>query len=150
MVIVLAVGFWVWRSIISITQPVSALPDNTSTFSTQKLWNMIQTYRRDNNLQEFEADEGLCAIATDRADDGPDEHKGFLEKYASKYPYVISENMVGAPYEEAALKQWTDSASHSAALRGNYRYSCLSCAPGFMGTDGKPLTSCVQIFSNLQ
>lgn len=117
-------------------------------FSEDKLWSLIQEWRKSQGLSPYIKDQRLCDIAEDRADDmalidAQDNHKGFREKYNS-YPYVISENTNYNPSERAMLRDWLKSQGHRETLEKPYIYSCIACEQH----DNKGGSFCSQIFSN--
>jgi hypothetical protein len=111
--------------------------------NTDLLWNLIQTWRKENNLPVYIKSDNLCTIANDRVLDGFDFHEGAERKY-NNWPYHIAENInivyeiscKGAEYD--TLDMWLYSASHAATLKKPYKYSCLATKDNYA----------VQIFSN--
>lgn len=105
------------------------------------VWALVQNFRLENNLKTYEKSQKLCEIAKGRAGDILSEfsHRIFSEKYDGKTPYLISENIArGFLTEKATLDGWLKSASHSAALRADYQYSCIQCIN----------LACVELFAN--
>jgi len=124
----------------SSTIPVPTLIQN---LDSDKLFQLVNEWRTQNGYQPYMVDERLCKIASDRADDGNDNHKGFRVKY-SNYPYVISENDVygNTPYanENNAMLSWLNSPKHLENLEKPYIYSCIRCYKN----------DCSQIFSSFK
>ncbi len=109
--------------------------------SADKLFSLINEWRKSQGLTPYIKDNRLCAIAIDRADDKIlDNHVGFMRKYdTAQYPYVMQENLVSVEKEPIMLKGWLNSPPHRAALEKPYLYSCVACDK-----------QCVQIFSSFE
>ena len=107
--------------------------------SAEKLTALVNDWRVSQGFQPYVKNEDLCIIAEDRADEGPDYHEGFVNKY-SNHPSVIQENLVGADTEKQALGEWLTSPPHKSTLEKPYKYSCIACYKN----------QCNQIFSNLE
>lgn len=106
--------------------------------SSDKLWSLIQKWRRSEGLQPYIEDQRLCEIATDRADDEDTDHQGLYDKYSNN-SYMIQENLAwNMPSEKETLTKWLNSPAHLETLKKPYIYSCLSTHNGYA----------VQIFSN--
>lgn len=117
---------------------ISSFQQNIS-LNKDELWKTIQTWRVNQGLNKYNESADLCEIANDRANDGYDGHRGFVEKYYNSRPYILSENITQAGDASSALLNWLNSPSHHAALEKDYKYSCVA-------TNGD---YAVQIFSNL-
>ncbi len=115
-------------------------------FSENKLWSLIQNWRKSQGLSPYIKDQRLCAIAKDRVTNDPplDDHAGLYRKY-SNYPYVIQENLAEYQNEQQMFNEWiTSPFGHRETLEKPYSYSCIVCIP-VKNTDR---TYCSQIFSN--
>ena len=122
-------------------QPVSA-PRN---FDPKILWALIQSWRLDNGLPPYTKDQKLCDLAQTRVKEIKNNfsHYGFDTKIPTFCAKIhcrdAAENLSQkAISEQWALQGWLESASHAAALRKDFKYSCIA-------TDGD---SAVQIFAN--
>lgn len=137
--LVILVFYLSFRSISSSNTNISKTPSATPFIETiaDKLWPLIQDWRRSQGFQPYIKSQELCRIAEDRAKDKLDYHKGFLEKYSS-YPYVLAENVCTLAPSNIVLTNWLSSPPHRATLEKPYKYSCVACDK-----------TCVQIFSNL-
>jgi len=114
-------------------------------FSEDLLWNDVQNWRTSQNLPQYIKNDELCEVAADRADDGLDYHKGFMEKY-NNFKYVMQENDVygnSGPTPGGSslllLQSWLNSPPHHATLLKPWKYSCIKCFH----------YDCAQVFSNL-
>lgn len=119
---------------------VTPLPSPTPVnLNSEKVWDLVQEWRKSEGRSEYTRDERLCKIAEDRTHDPDDNHKTFVEKY-SDYPSPIQENAIYyANSEEQAFNSWLNSSPHLATLKKPWEYSCIKCSG----------TTCIQIFSNL-
>ena len=132
----------------------TATPAPYGPLSKEKLWYLIQEWRKSDDCkpggcEPYYEDSRLCVVAEDRVDDPEDNHDGFYEKVKSDYygfgvGITLSENKTGGYSEEDMLKKWLNSPSHAAALREDYKYSCVAVD----GTDPNSYYA-IQIFSNL-
>lgn len=116
--------------------------------SQEKLWNIVQEWRKNNNQNVYIENEVVCKIADERLIETKKEwsHRKFLEdrdeRYA-KYPQYITfgENLAkGYSDEEEILKGWINSPTHLENLEKDYKYSCIR-------TDGNYV---VHIFGNVE
>ncbi len=108
------------------TQTSYNLPFPTPTISNDdKLFSLINSYRRQQGLPEFIKDNRLCEIAKDRADD-KFSHQELYDKYSS-YPYVIQENLSRPPLFSIAFNGWLKSPPHKKLLLSPYKYACTAC-----------------------
>lgn len=104
---------------------------------------MINAFREKLGLPKFEKDERLCTIASERAEEIPNEvatgkiHAGF---YARNLPYFAIENAKYGGNEKEVVGWWLHSPIHKSTIVGNMKYSCVAC------TD----TSCSEIFSSFE
>ena len=111
-----------------------AIAEPTSVFrkiNENSLFDTIQEWRLREGLPRYQKSDFLCEIAEKRLGDIKQNysHDGFratLEQFC-KNDCTVSENLVHGPLygEETALNAWLNSASHSAALRENYKFSCV-------------------------
>ena len=97
----------------------------------EKLWNIVNAWREENNLRPYTKNDRLCDIAKIRSNDPLinekllDDHKGFIERYKN-YPSVIGENMAKDwKNEQSTLKAWIDSPTHLKNLQESFSYSCI-------------------------
>lgn len=122
-------GWFVWQNFY---QPPKATPQAQAvaqevTLNADKLWNIIQNWRAENNLRPYNKKEELCEIAIKRAAQLPQSynHEAFLRDYKN-YPVVISENIAHVNTNEEALSVWLASKPHAAALRKDFPNSCIA------------------------
>lgn len=111
-----------------------------------KLFNLVNTWRKSVNLTEYIKDDRLCEIAKDRADDEFD-HQGFIDKYSNNpnYPKIAMQENLSTAYDEFGrafnnnqiFYGWLSSAPHRETLEKPYKYSCIVCDE-----------QCVEIFGN--
>lgn len=131
-------GVVVVSQISPSSKAIEAPTPISQSLSAEKLTALVNNWRVSQGLQPYAIDQQLCSIATDRVDDGEDNHKGLYDKY-SDYPYYISENMLfRGTSEEAVLQAWLNSPDHRKALEHPYQYSCIATNENVA----------VQIFSN--
>ncbi len=125
----------------NITAPIPEVTPHI--FSEDNLWDLIQSWRKENMLEVYVKDERLCDIATYRAEQlakggSLDNHYGFTSKYSS-YPYVLQENIINnSSIEKITLARWLGSPPHRETLEKPYTSSCVKCKSGF----------CSQVFSS--
>lgn len=131
------ITFVVWFVSKPIDKSYTEVSTSPKISNVDKLFFLINNYRKQNNLPAFEKNEELCTIAEKRSKIELDYHKGFLEEYSS-YPYKISENVTTGLDPYNAFIGWRRSPSHNAAMLSDWKYACVSCH-----------TTCVTIFSNL-
>lgn len=130
-----------WNAGLNQPQPIPQPQNQVPAVNSEKLWSLIQEWRTVNGFQPYTKDQRLCNIAEDRVTDSFDYHQGFKDKYYT-YPYELTEIITEGYDEQDMLSRWLYSASHSAALRMSYKYSCVATA------NGNPFSYAVQIFSN--
>jgi hypothetical protein len=116
-----------------------------SSDDSEKLFNMINDYRKENSLPAYEKSDRLCKIANERAPAIAGElargaiHEGFYNGNYG-YPNVI-ENAVAYGNIDQNFYWWKKSSVHRRnMLSSTYKYSCVGCSNG----------NCVQIFSATQ
>ena len=111
------------------------------TLDSNAVFFMINAFREKLGLPKFEKDDKLCAIASERAKEIPNEvakgtiHAGF---YARNLPYFAIENAKYGGNEQEVVNWWLHSPIHKSTIVGNMKYSCVAC------TD----SSCSEIFSS--
>lgn len=109
--------------------------------NSQKMFDMVNDYRKGKGLAAFEKDSRLCEIAEKRAPQVNGElasgtlHKGFKEL---NLPYWATENIVAYSTLEQNLKFWLSDYIHKKAIESDAKFSCTSCSG----------TSCSQIFTS--
>lgn len=117
-----------------VSKPYAVNNLSTAHLNSDKLWSLIEEWRTKEGLPAYIKDQRICDIANNRILEVDKEikenapHKGFVDA-VKDFPIrggSFSENIVGAGSEEEALDKWLRSASHSAALRKSYTYSCIS------------------------
>lgn len=106
--------------------------------SSDKLWLLIQGWRKSQNLTEFIQDERLCDIANKRSVEIQTtySHDKFISDY-SNYKFQLQENINTCTDEQMCLDKWLNSPPHKKTLQ-KWSYSCVKCNNWH----------CVQIFSN--
>lgn len=124
---------------------ITAVPTVKPTkLSDEKLWNLIQKWRADNNLPEYIKDERLCTIAKLRAPEQEGElanapHLNFRNRVREVVGEIrVSENATQGGTEQYALNSWLSSPPHKKALLADWKYSCVATHHSYA----------VQIFSN--
>lgn len=124
---------------VSVTPTLTSIPTPTPySFSQDRLFDLVQSWRKEQGLTEYVKDERLCKIATDRSDD-KFSHDLFAIQFET-YPYQISENLAlyKGSSEQQVLSAWLNSKLHHTILKIPYKASCIICKD-----------QCVQISSNL-
>jgi hypothetical protein len=121
----------------------NTLSESTPALSQEKLWSLIQNWRRENNLKPYIKDENLCKFAEGRLLEVADDwsHEGYREKARTMLNgySMTAENLVkDFNSEYSALNAWLNSPSHLGSLKREYTYSCVRCNNNI----------CVQIFGN--
>jgi len=127
--------------------PIATVAPTPYVFNERKLWEMIENWRKDNNLPQYLESEFTCSVADHRVkeivtDYSHNQFRDHIWCPTCKSEYTISEN-INTVYpsnlatENGMLDSWLNSASHSANLKFNYSHSCLRCDQGY----------CVQIFA---
>lgn len=111
----------------------------TVALDSNKLFDLIQKYRFDNNFSSFKNSDFLCEIAEQRLDEV---HKDWShEKFnANRFcqSCTLGENLAkGHLSEEATYKDWLNSPTHKYNLDSTFTHSCLKCSKE---------NYCVQIF----
>ncbi len=110
----------------------------------ERLWTRIQNWRKLHGYNQYVKDERLCRKAEERL---KDIQKGFSHdqfyKTMKGFEYrSMGENLVkGIMFPDDAMDSWLRSASHSANLKYDFKYSCLKCSYG-----GK---ECVHLMANM-
>lgn len=111
-------------------------------FSEDRLYDLVQTWRKENNLSTYIKSEVTCKVASQRLIEVQDNfsHEGFFEntKNNNYYGYsLIGENLAeNWASEEVTLKKWLESPKHLENLKKPFTESCIKC----LGN------SCVHIF----
>lgn len=147
----LLIAFLSFKFLSSSKGSVSSIPPITPTptelihrVDQDVLFNLVQQWRMENNLQTYVKSDLLCKIAEIRVREiySDFSHRGLKGKAAKYCPNScllsenIAENIVTG--EADVLKAWLNSPPHAAALRQDFKYSCLR-------SDGIEV---VQLFSN--
>lgn len=131
---------------VSSVPPISPTPTELIHRVDQDvLFNLIQQWRMENNLQTYVKSDLLCKIAEIRVREiySDFSHNGLKGKAAKYCPNTcllsenIAENIITG--EADVLRAWLNSSPHAAALKQDFKYSCLM-------SDG---LKTVQLFSNL-
>lgn len=118
-------------------KPVIEEPEPTGetiiTFDSQRLWTLINDYRKNKNLPEIKQDQTLCAFADKRAKQIADDwsHEGFNEvsptsKDVCPECKVVGENLARDYFTpEEILQAWLESPTHKANLTYSFNIGCL-------------------------
>jgi uncharacterized protein YkwD len=130
----LALVLWLaFNAPSNIKAPVIPTPTlQPTSLNKDKLWSLIQDWRKSQGLPPYIEDQKLCEIARDRVKAGNDDHQGLISKMEVNYYHlpqnqIIAENYnIGATTEDATLRYWLNSPSHLEALKHPYRFSCLA------------------------
>lgn len=121
--------------------PTPAASNVSLSGNSQRMFDMVNEYRKGKGLAAFEKDSRLCEIAEKRAPQVNGElangtlHKGFKDL---NLPYWSTENIVAYSTLEQNLKFWLSDYIHKKAIESDHKYSCTSCSG----------TSCSQIFTS--
>lgn len=117
----------------------TAIPPTLTPTTAQKninlnsdvVFDMVNQHRQKLNLPPFEKKPEVCQISQSRTPELANEisgsgymHQGFR---ARGFDFRITENMVSARSEQAAVSWWLRSGVHRRAIEGNKKYSCVSC-----------------------
>lgn len=130
--------------LVSSTPALTPIPASSNvplSGNSQRLFDMVNDYRKTKGLPIFEKDEKICALTEKRAPQVNDElssgnlHKGFKEL---NLPYWASENIAAYLSIEENLHFWLSDYIHKKAIESDAKFSCVSCS-GF---------SCSQIFTS--
>lgn len=123
---------------------VPSLPaSSNATLDAELIFQKINSIRQQNGLPAFQQDSRLCALATSRAPEIPNEivtgtmHQGM---YARNLPYWNTENIIDINTVDAAVNWWMNDYIHRVSILGNYAYSCVACSG----------TACAEEFSNFE
>ncbi len=120
----------------------SPLASTSGSLSSNRLFEMINDYRKSLKLPAFEKNEYLCKVADERRPELPNEiyGTGYIHQglYDRKLPYWITENMAYYDTEDQIFSFWLRSSLHRHAIEGTYKYSCGAC-------EG---TICVELFTS--
>lgn len=119
----------------------------TYILSEEKLFDLVQRWRYENNLQPYKKSDITCQVAEKRLVQVKKKfsHDGFEQTVKETVTNVqekvdFGENLAEFFYPESEmLKQWLDSPKHRENLEAPYTSSCIRCDK----------LICVQIFSNL-
>lgn len=121
----------------------SASYEPPTQLNSDTLFSLVNEWRIQTDLQPFTKDERICDMAKIRLIDrkGKVTHEGFKELHSRVIPNShAGENLItNAKSEQIALTAWLKSASHSANLKEDFKYSCIA-AEG---------DNAVQIFANI-
>jgi len=102
-----------------------------------ELLRIVNAWREENNLAQYEKNDLLCEYANKRVDEIQKKwsHDGFIGtiKDFNQIAENLSKNTTN---EENTLQMWLESPSHKRILEKNFIYSCLKCNNNY----------CVQIF----
>jgi uncharacterized protein YkwD len=96
--------------------------------SQDRLWSLVQDWRKGNNLPTYTKNQTLCDVAAIRLQDLYEEnsHKRFKERVNTYLYGYISENLAdGWENERDVLDAWLNSPSHKAALEDDYTDGCI-------------------------
>lgn len=140
----LLLGVFVFGWYLGTEYPTAqATQHSASSFSKEKLFDLVQRWRYENNLQPYTNSNEVCEIAKLRLQETSTNwsHEGFEGKRFCTFDNCeFGENLArGYNNEEQLLTDWLNSASHSANLKADYQYSCIE-------SDGDNV---VQIFGNM-
>lgn len=98
--------------------------------SKEKLWNEVNTWRREQGLSEYVENESLCNIASRRLEDIKKDwsHNDFVPRVHENGIYgEYGENLANDfDTESKMLEAWLNSPSHRENLKKNYIYSCIA------------------------
>lgn len=112
---------------------------SVNSIDANQTWELIQSWRTQNNLKPFEKNDKLCKVAETVAYYGNEDKSSLNDKFWD-YPYKIGQN---ASYDsdspQQILEDWTHSDENKNILSQDWKYSCLVCHNN----------DCVQIYSNL-
>jgi uncharacterized protein YkwD len=106
--------------------------------SSEKLWDVIQSWRTSQNLSKYKTSQKLCDIAAIRLQEIKSDwsHDGIMSR--SNYFFSITgarelgENLAKDLYDEHLLLQaWLDSPTHKKNLVSNYTYSCVQVGDNY-------------------
>ena len=138
----------IYQSTIVTPTPTPIPTPKPIILNADKLWSLVQNWRKSENLQAYTKDQLTCDIANDRIKDWviqDDNHAGFIKKYGNKYPFELAENAIRSIryvdrsyVEQSLLNSWLASPGHSTILHTSYPRSCIACQSNW----------CVQIFAN--
>lgn len=113
--------------------------------NADKLFSIIQNWRTENKLPDYETNETVCKIAAVRLEEIKTDysHNQFIptvKLFLDGTKYYVAENLINQPYqsEQKALDAWLLSPEHHENLESSYKYSCVK-------TDN---SYAVQIFAN--
>lgn len=130
------------QTTVTISPPLPTTAEKPASLSSEKLFEMINTYRASLGLPAYQKDEKLCALAQERGPELYDEifssgtiHGGL---YNRNLPYWITENMKYGADENDVFSWWMNSAIHKKAIEGDFLYSCGECYGN----------SCAQLFTS--
>jgi uncharacterized protein YkwD len=125
----------------------SPTPTPKQFINQQKLFDLIQRFRFENDLSPYKKSKFLCEIADVRSKEVPQNfsHQGFSAKRFCTNECKLGENLIGlvmSENENDALNRWLKSPGHAANLKASYTHSCLKCEyDEYIGMD-----YCVHIF----
>lgn len=118
---------------------------NKKEANSDRLFDLINNWRKENNLSEYIVDNELCSFAKTRVKEIKENygHEEFMKRF-SNTSYEISENLSTGSLinlqEEHILIGWLKSSKHKEALEREYSKSCLVC------DNDKDNFYCVQLF----
>lgn len=112
--------------------PLTATPTPSSGLNPDILFKLVNNYRKQLGLIEFQKDLKTCKLATDRAPEIYNEiyvthtmHKGMYDR---NLPYWNTENIISMNSEQNAFNWWINDPIHREAIVGNSLYSCVACS----------------------
>ena len=139
--------------LIAIVLLILLLPNKSSSVApvpvktdldASTLYSLIQKWRADNGLNQYETAEGLCKIASLRLEQVKEDwsHSQFQGNWTWEYTKMarVGENLAkDYTFEGLLLIDWLKSPTHRANLDDkNFDYSCIRCSG----------TYCVQMFGS--
>lgn len=107
--------------------------------SESKLWEVVNTWREDNNLNQYIKDEVLCNYAESRISEIKNDwsHDGFKSMEKIDNFSWLGENLSKETFgENQTLQMWLESPEHRENLEKDFTHSCIKCDNNY----------CVQIF----
>jgi len=148
------IGFDFFNQNYTITAKIVNTPTPSPTpyvFSEEKLWNLIQDWKYEQDGYKYKEDENLCKFAKSRLNENfykLDEHNGYLKRHKEIYAHgfiMMGENLAsGYITEKITLNSWLSSPKHLKNLQFQYSHSCLKCET----THSFHKNVCVHIFAS--
>ncbi len=118
----------------SMPQLESQMASGSATLDSDKIFNLINEYRKFRGLAPFEKDDKVCSLAATRSIEIPAEirngrlHAGL---YNRALPYWIFENAKYGSNEDGTVAWWLASPIHHESIVGDYKYSCVKCTGSY-------------------